>query len=426
MTLASASYEDGTLLVDVDGYDQRVQYRTASMLPLTQLAAAPQIMELFEFMLTWYAADRLTPRTKHSWARKFVIEFPVWRLCEWNAIKRDLEEIIRRSTGDYVTIVPFKRPRRWYHRDSELRFSLESPLPVSVVLLSDGLDSLCGAYGALKNPVERPAFVSISTNTRKGARLNRLAGGLQSAYGDRPIFHRIEMNLVKAPRKAERTQRSRTMLAIAAGLTVAAAYGSPVMRISENGMGILNLPIPWLQGPHESSQVLHPVNLQLWEHVSNTLVNGAIIEYPNRFKTKAQMLRELPPEAHALIGYTSSCDSPQRRDRYPDCGVCGSCTVRRLSLKVASLAEFDVRYTSVPPRKRTYDARRLLEDQRERLSEALLQRDPWLALVKAQPTLANIVVDGSAGAHQTILSTIELLKEHVKELRFSEQIAHAI
>jgi len=421
-----ASYDDGILVVDVDGHKQRVRYRTAEMLPLTQLAAAPQITELFEFMLTWYAADRLTPRAKHKWAREFTINFPVSRLGAWTAIKADLEELIWQSTGDYVTIIPFARPSRCFHRDSDPRFSLEPPLPVSVVLLSDGLDSLCGAYAALKSPVERPAFVSISTLSRKGARLNEIVEGLRSLHGERPIFHRIPMNLVKAPRKAERSQRSRTMLAITAGLTVAAAYGSRVVRVSENGMGILNLPIPWLQGPHESSQVLHPSNLQLWQKVSSALVNGAVIEYPNRFKTKAQMLRELPPEAYQSIRQTSSCDAPQRRDKYPDCGQCGSCTVRRLALETAGLVQYDVTYTSKPPLKRAYEARRLLDDQRERFSKALAQPDPWRALVKAQPTLENIVTNGTDTAHQAILSTIELLKSHVDELSAVEHLAHVI
>lgn len=420
-----ASYDDGVLLVDVAGHNQRVKYRTASMLPLTAFASAPHITELLEFMLTWYAADRLTPRMKHRWARKFVIEFPVWRLRQWKEIKADIEELIRLSTGDYVTIVPFERPSHWVHPDGDPRFSLELPIPVSVVLLSDGLDSLCGAYAALKNPVERPVFVSISTNSRKGARIDQVANAIKSSYGDRPIFHRIPMNLVKAPRKAERTQRSRTMLAITAGLTVAAAYDSRVVQVSENGMGILNLPIPWLQGPHESSQVLHPRTLGLWRKVSDALVNGAAIEYPNRFKTKAQMLRELPPAAYTSIGYTSSCDSPQRKDKHPDCGLCGSCTVRRLSLESAGLTQYDVTYTALPPRKRAYGALALLDDQRERLSEALAQSDPWLALITAQPTLESIVGDSTDGTYR-IASTIALLQEHVRELSSVVRVARVV
>lgn len=425
MTTIRASYSDGILSVHVDGHDQRVQYRTGEMLPLTQLASAPHITELFEFMLTWYAADRLTPRKKHRWAREFILEFPVRRLSLWKSVKNDIEELIWRSTGDTVKLVPFERPSLCFHRDSNLRFALESPVPVSVTLLSDGLDSLCGAYAALKHPVERPAFVSISTNSRKANRLNRIVANLKSLHGDRPLFHRIPMNLEKAPRKAERTQRSRTMLAITAGLTVAAAYDSRIMRISENGMGILNLPIPWLQGPHESSQVLHPSNLSLWESISAMLLNGAIVEYPNRFKTKAQMLRELPPEAYVSIEDTSSCDAPQRLrgDRHDSCGVCGSCAVRRLSLEAAGLLRYDTRYASIPPRRRSYEARRLLDDQRERLNEALAQSDPWLALIKAQPTLENIVSSGT-GARQTVLSTIELIRAHVAELSMIEPVAN--
>jgi hypothetical protein len=75
-------------------------------------------------------------------------------------------------------------------------------------------------------------------------------------------------------------------------------------------MGILNLPISSLQTRHESSQVLFPANVALWKVMSSEFIGGAGLDCPNCFRTKAEMLGNLPAEAWKLICETSTCDAP--------------------------------------------------------------------------------------------------------------------
>lgn len=426
-----ARFHAGELLVDVHATSrkasQQLLYKSRTLLPLSKEALPLDLMELFEFFLVYYAADRVTPRDKRRWTRDLHIEFPVWRLQEWQSCCEHVSELIWRSTGDRVTIRPTPRPDDWIRGDAYPHLALEPAVPTGVVLLSDGLDSLCGALDAIKAPSENVAFVSVITNSNRESRIRHIRRYLKAAHGERAIFHRVRLNLIDPPSKQERTQRSRTMLAIAAGLTTCAAYGSSSVSVSENGMGILNLPAPGIQARHESSQVLHPHNQELWAHVSRRLLNGATVLYPNRYRTKAEMIQAIAPAARYLIKRTSSCDAPQRRDREADCGVCGSCVFRRLSLRAAGFSQCDKQYTKQPPRDKLYDPLAVLRRHAAHLQNAIARPDPWAALVELQPTLRDSItaVERTDRDH-SIAATIELIRHHVEEMQTMEYVARAV
>lgn len=422
-----ARFADDSLIVDIDDIPQHVVYRSSAMLPLTALAAHPELMELFEFMLTLYAADRLVRRPERRWQRSFQITFPVRRLEAWAAAREAVEDLIWRCTGDLVRVRPVARPNEWMHCDSRpLHFELHHPRSTSIFLLSDGLDSLCGACSAVSEPGDNAAFLSVVTNSRRVSRIGKIREALCRRFEEKASFHRVSLNLVQAPQEQERTQRSRTMLAVTAGLTVAAAYDSKRLVVSENGIGILNLPLTALQSRHESSQVLHPGNLERWQEVSSALVSGAGLDFPNRFRTKAQMLRRLPDWAVPLIHLTSSCDAPQRMDQSADCGVCNSCAYRRLSLSVAGLSASDRRYTAYPPRGGNFEPASLFEYQASLLKGALNGNDVWRALGQAQPTLQESLNGIERERDHLIASTLELLRTHVREVQMMRWLAHAV
>jgi len=298
-------------------------------------------------------------------------------------VAQTLHNLIRQSTGDDAEFEFTHRPARQRHRDSlRVPFALETPRPTSVVLLSDGLDSYCGAVQQLsERPQERLCFVSLSTNSRKGARINDVRSHLQRLRPENLTFCGSFFHLDDPPRASaqERSQRSRTMLAIAAGFVVSAAYDSQDVIVSENGLGILNLPVPNLQMDHYSSQVLHPANVSLWSEIAALLWGSkATLVYPNRFRTKAEMCASLPPDALSAIRYTTSCDAP-RRD---------------------------------------------LDDARE-LKRRLEELDPWSALVKYQPTLRTSVVESKTPTAHLRYETIQLLRRHITEVIAFEQVRRA-
>jgi 7-cyano-7-deazaguanine synthase in queuosine biosynthesis len=419
----------------VNGRDAALNYRISELLPLTGQAMRPELTELLEFFLALYATDRLIQRSKRRWPRTITIEFPVASVERWNDCRDLLEELIWRSTGDVVTIVPTLRKVSEIHADSRAaHFVLQYEQPTTVVMLSEGLDSLCGAFHAARTTKERIAFVSIVTNSRKQARFDDIIRGLKRELGS-PLrslhFHDAQWHLEDAPRRQERTQRARTLLAIATGLTAACAYESPFVQISENGMGILNIPNPNLQSRHESSQVLHPSNLELWKKVSKLMLGGAVIVYPNRFRTKAEMCMEIPASARYLIRETSSCDAPQRVDAPADCGVCGSCLYRKMSLGVNGFLRHDTSYSSEPPAIRGIDPADVLALQAQEFARCLSSSEhflhQWNALIDAFPTLESSITGKTADERtHEILDTVSLIKTHVSEVQTPIALAHAV
>ncbi|MGA3039086.1 MAG: hypothetical protein ABSE64_16605 [Vulcanimicrobiaceae bacterium] len=405
--------------IEIVGTDvrQRLTYSTGTLLPLLPLSSSPHILEFFELCLALYAADRLLTRSSRFWAREIEIQFPFSRLQLWRDNRPHIEELFFRATGDHISLIPEQRAFRDVHADSRLQsFHLDVPQETTVALLSDGLDSFCGAFQALDSG-GNVAFVSLITNAARQARIARIRAWLEREYAGRVHFHEVGFHLLRPPRAQERTQRFRTILAIAAGLTVCAAYGSDRLIISENGIGILNLPVPHFQMRHESSQVLHPGTLPLWSLVASRTTGAANIHYPNRFQTKSEMCRKIPVPARQLIAATSSCDSPRRTSGSTDCGRCSSCVLRRIALENAGLASYDKKYLDGPVGLSKFDADDILRFHARLLKEEAKGGD-WQALSSVQDTL-EASIDPAAPASERahlIAATVDLLKRHANEV----------
>lgn len=431
-TRIAARINAGDIIISANGAEDfgQVSYATAQLQPFADIAIdSPNPVEFFEFFLTLYIADRLVKR-RGRWQRRLIIEFPVSDVERWRSAAPTLHQLIHQSTGDDVELEFTNRPSHQRHRDTHrVPFALEQARPTAVVLLSDGLDSYCGAVAQLAARLqERLCFVSLSTNTRKEARINDVRSHLQRMRPENVTFCRSFFHLNDPPRASaqERSQRSRTMLAIAAGFVVSAAYDSLDVIVSENGLGILNLPVPHLQMDHYSSQVLHPANVPLWSEVAASLWGSkAGLVYPNRFRTKAEMCASLPVAAHPAIRFTTSCDAP-RHDVDDACGTCGSCLVRRRALELPGLSALDGKYSASASTGRLpyVDAFDVQSYHARELQRRLEAMDPWSALVEYQPTLGTSVTDTETTAHLRY-ETMQLLQRHVTEVFEFEQLQRA-
>lgn len=98
---------------------------------------------------------------------------------------------------------------------------------------------------------------------------------------------------------------------------------------------------------------------------------------------------------------TFSCDGfPVRAAGKPQCGICTSCLLRRLSLEAAGLSCFDESehyltdltgpVNRAAPSADQLNDIRAMEWQYQTLAECLSQEDPWQALIKEFPTLQTI------------------------------------
>jgi 7-cyano-7-deazaguanine synthase in queuosine biosynthesis len=330
-----------------------------------------------------------------------------------------ITELLERTTGDIVHVRPIARKCEQVHGDDRLlSFMLDSRPPARVGLLSDGLDSLCGAHGALNSGSDRFAFISILTNPSRKNRIKQIQTELHNLVGERAAFHVVDLHLRRPPRFQERTQRSRTVLSVIAGLTAATGLGSKEIEIYENGFGLLNPPVPNMQMQHESSQVLNPAHRDAWMEVSRRLLGSVDIVYPNRWRTKGEMCERLPEDVRQQIRLTSSCDAPSRTESVPNCGTCGSCIIRRVSLASAGLSHYDVPYRYYRPTHRAYDPIDVLPYHASLLLQSITEPDPWPALVRLQPTIGASVdneADSVARLH-AITATVDLIRRQVAEI----------
>jgi len=207
------------------------------------------------------------------------------------------------------------------------------------------------------------------------------------------------------------------------GGVAALMAGQDTLRLYENGIGAINLPMDGSQIGIDNSRSVHPVTLNLMSRFIG-LIGGHAFEIKNECAhlTKAEMCSDSSlQQVSSEIASTFSCDGfPVRRSKFAQCGFCTSCLLRREALEAASLDGLDsddygcdlkVDGTFQPHHLRPL---RAMHYQSVRLVDALITPDPWSALTLAFPELRRI--EESLPPDLTIRSRlIRLYEQHVKE-----------
>lgn len=377
------------------------------------------LSELLELAAALYAADRVIDRPR-NWAREFRVDFPVshQRRARWEAAKSTLEGLLRKSTGDHVEL-RFSDLVAQAGRGVPVPLDLEFQSQVRVALLSDGLDSAAGAAARLAATSEPYSFVSVITKSIRDDRIASVRECLKQRFGpDRVGRYCLDVSLADPERRGESTQRFRTVLSIVAGLTIAAAEEADVLEVFENGIGILNLPAPNIQLVNESSQALSPANVPMWREVASLLLGRSVtIQYPFRWKTKAELCMALSGDLRDIIRLTRSCDGEHRvaGEGLRECGVCGSCIARKLAIMLAQIDPMlDTRYrVATTPYHHGVDVAAVCRLHEHTIRRALELPDPWQELVRAYPTLRYTVASDGHGAAS---ATVDLLARYYDEL----------
>jgi hypothetical protein len=171
------------------------------------------------------------------------------------------------------------------------------------------------------------------------------------------------------------------------------------LRVYENGIGALNLPYTEAQVGSHGTRAMHPRTLVLAsELLSGILGHTLAVVNPSFGMTKAQLVCGLPACFHDLIPVTVSCDGfPVRRRDTPLCGVCTSCLLRRQALHACGLSGLE------DTRRYAHDAVAMgsggstlplgllaMLDQAAGMGRALVESDPWIALIERFPPLARM------------------------------------
>lgn len=228
------------------------------------------------------------------------------------------------------------------------RFDSQLPLlreQVAVGLYSGGLDSAAGLANRLRND-STPFFAVTALHQSTRGRIGRQLLALESRFNVRIIPIHCRTRLVHPPKfqEQETSQRLRAFLFSTLGGVGAAASGTDVVDVFENGIGAINL----------SPQFGMCLGSMMTRGCQPSFLNAAgalltrVADRPIEFRlpllrcTKAESVRALAEFGLDRVATSSfSCVHFPLRNvgSAKQCGVCFACLGRRQALLTAGICE---------------------------------------------------------------------------------------
>jgi hypothetical protein len=292
------------------------------------------------------AADTRISRateSQDSWTREIRIVVPVSDPARWNAAASLLQRILDFLTGDRWTIGFRPRPAGFEQIVRNRPPQLMPPRFDSLALFSGGLDSLIGAIDALEQG-KTPLLISHAgdgaTSDAQGTLFHALKKNYPKQNFDRLRIWMDFRNWGVQDVESEKTTRGRSFLFFATGIFAGTGLdGSYTLRVPENGLIALNVPLDPLRLGAFSTRTTHPFYIARWIELLAALGIPGRIENPYWNKTKGEMatgcsnttlLAKLAPKS-------LSCASPTK-GRWlglstGHCGYCLPCLIRRAALR---------------------------------------------------------------------------------------------
>lgn len=381
----------------------------------------PGVADLIDVFTMVRIADGLGPRAVRGdirspaerWHRRMHVIAPVrcpdlWRSAAVSALLADLLLHVSDDDWSFEFTRRSDRPRPSEgQRHLFPRVGGASPL---VLLHSGGLDSLFGLIAAATG-VEAAAVLAVSVTSHPRHRrvtedvLAALQGGLPP-HAPSIGLARLHLHASRAGRRhsdREPSQRTRGPMFIAAGIAAAVLGGASELRLTENGIGAVNLPYLPDQVGARATKATHPRTLALMARLASIVLNQPImITNAGLFRTKGQL-------GHALLNdrfleaarRTVSCERFPYAVAREACGRCSSCVMRRISLNASGLSELDAgtREYGFDPllpgadwSEKDVAVLFAMRELVERLREALARADPRRSLIGAFPMLDDLLL----------------------------------
>ncbi len=346
-----------------------------------------------------HAADTRISRAEQSqdsWTREIRLVIPVSDTTRWGAATSTLTKALNFLTGDRWTIGFRARPDRFATIAQQAPPSLMPPPFDSLSLFSGGLDSLIGAIDLLhagSTPLLVSHFGEGATSDAQG----KLFAGLNKEYA-KSAFDRLRVGMTFADGLvkgvgSESSTRGRSFLFFALGVFAGTGLSTSfVLRVPENGLIALNVPLDPLRLGSNSTRTTHPYYMARWNDLLAELGINGRVENPYWDKTKGEMasgcrnkplLLKLAPDA-------LSCSSPTK-GRWQGlgiehCGYCLPCLIRRAALNSAwGSGQDETTYTVSDLRAQTLDTRESTGKQVRSFQYAIER-------LRGQPSLANLLI----------------------------------
>ena len=298
--------------------------------------------------------------------------------------------------------------------------------PEQVVMYSGGLDSLGGAVEEVVNQRRRVVLVNHRPTPKLDKRYATLQGLIAAKALNNPPAHvRVTMHKKKWM-NLEHTQRSRSLLYIAIGATIAEMLGQSSVRFYENGVISLNLPICAQVVGGKATRTTHPRTIRGFEALLSLVSDRRFqIDNPFQWKTKSEVAELIAKAGCAdLIAESISCTHTKDiTNEQPHCGYCSQCIDRRFAVMAAGQEQHDplTQYrTDVFTESRSRhdhvnEDKTLFANYLERANEAGTVSGP-LQFLKQFPEVTRALkyVEGDPGA--TVQRCYEMYRRHSGEV----------
>ncbi|MEV5957510.1 hypothetical protein AB0M11_27720 [Streptomyces sp. NPDC051987] len=285
--------------------------------------------DLVRIAASAYLADR-TVRRPLTFVRTIELTAHAVNPEPWNGTCGQLvEELLHWLTGDL-----------WHLRTVPARPTDRTLTPLEpaddVMLLSGGLDSLCGAVDHLTDGTRRIHLSHYDGSTAVRRAQTKASSWLQSRASQ--SLRHLSAKICQTGPSPEPSSRSRSLLFAALAAATAASSASPQVTVPENGFTSINPPLTPARGGSLSTRSTHPGTFSRL----NTLLASADISVqivnPYLHRTKGELLaRAHDRTGDALLAAAAETLSCGKLDgaRYPggnanlNCGLCVACLVRR-------------------------------------------------------------------------------------------------
>jgi hypothetical protein len=345
-----------------------------------------------------YAADTRISRDSESqdgWTREIRLVVPVKDVNLWRTAATTVERMLNFLTGDRW-IVDFRIRPEGFENTVEPGSKELLGLPYqNLSLFSGGLDSLIGAIDELERG-NTPLLVSHAGEGSVSGPQNTLFNRLQSHYTNL-AFQRLRIwmefptGLVKNV-SPEKTTRGRSFLFFAAGIFASSGFGNSIrLRIPENGLIALNVPLDELRLGALSTRTTHPFYIARWNELVRILGISTRIENPYWNQTKGEMVANCANTKllAKLVPDAMSCSSPTKGrwsgHGMEHCGFCLPCLIRRAAIKAGLGKKDPTEYTLTDLKAEPLSTKRA-EGRQVRSFQVAIAR------LKNQPHLASILI----------------------------------
>ncbi len=293
-----------------------------------------------------HAADTRLSRSSESqdsWTREIRLVVPVSDPVRWAAAAATMVRALNFLTGDRWDVGFRKRPKAFKTIVPAVAPNLLPPPFDGVSLFSGGLDSLIGAIDVLEGK-GTPLLVSHAGEGLVSKSQERCFEGIKAAYPG-SAFDRLRVWMsfdsgLFEDVVSEDTTRGRSFLFFSLGVTAGTSLPSPfVLKVPENGLIALNVPLDRLRLGALSTRTTHPFYIARWNEMLTILGIGGRIDNPYWDKTKGEMVTGCanPAVLSGLAPSSLSCSSPTkgRWTKQPQghCGFCLPCLIRRAALQ---------------------------------------------------------------------------------------------